>query len=198
LLIPLSSAPTPTTFLTTTTASAPTQTAQATLPRSDSSSSPDTGVVVGAVLGSILGTFVLITLLYKCCFDNRSAAWIPTFSSYDSDTDSERSSPSSRVHRRGGGGDGFGLDNRRGDRVRRPRRAKTRRRRRREESGSRSERSWSTRRGSRRTSGMSNYDGLLGWFLVPRTTPYRSRYTERKQTRSSWAGGGGRGGTADD
>lgn len=81
--------------------------------------------------------------------------------------------------------------------MRRPRRARTRNRRYREESGSRSEHSWGTRHGRRRTSGMSNHDGLLGWFLVPRTTPYGYRYTERKQTRNSWAGGG-RGGTADD
>ena len=83
--------------------------------------------------------------------------------------------------------------------MRRPRRTHGRRRRRRDDSEDRSERSdrsWSGRYGSRRrrTSGMSNNEGLLGWFLVPRSTPYR--YTERKYTRSSWAGGGR--GTADD
>lgn len=167
-----------------------------TLPRDTSSGSSNTGVIVGAVLGSILGTLVLLTVLYKCCFDNRSAAWIPTISRhYDSDSDSERSSRSSRVHRRGGGGEGFGRYNRHGDRVRRPRRARTRRSHR-EESGSRSERSYGTRY-SRRRSGMTNSDGLLGWFLVPRSTPYGYRYSEKRHTRSSWAGGGARN-TADD
>lgn len=177
-----------TTLVTTDVISAPTQTAQVT--PTDSSSGSNTGVVVGAVLGSVLGTLVLLTVLYKCCFDNRSAAWIPTYRTYyDSDTDSERSSRSSRVHGRGGG-DGFGTDNRRGDRIRRPRRARTRRHGR-EESGSRSEWSYGTRSSRRRRSGMNNNDGLLGWFLVPRTTPYRhsSRYSE-KHRRSSWVGRG--------
>lgn len=172
-----------------------------TLPPASSSGSSNTGVVVGAVLGSVLGSLVLITVLYKCCFDNRSAAWIPPiprFYDSHSDSDSERSSRSSRrVHRRGGGGEGFGNDNRRGDGVRRPRRARTRRSRR-EESGSRSSRSYSSRYGRKKSSGMNNNDGLLGWFLVPRSTPYGYRYTERKQYRSSWAGGGGARSTADD
>jgi len=180
--------------------STPTQTAQATLPRDTSSgSSNNTGVVVGAVLGSILGALVLIVVLYKCCFDNRSAAWIPTLPRYyDSESDSERSSRSSRVHRRGGGGDGFGRDNRRGERVKRPRRARTRRSRR-EESGSRSrsQRSYGTRYERRRSDRMSNHNGLLGWFLVPRTTPRSHRYEEKRHTRSPWTRGGARG-TADD
>lgn len=189
------------TFLTTPVGPARTETGQVTFPRASSSSgSSNTGVVIGAVLGSILGTLVLITIFYKCCIDNRSAAWIPTLTSYDSDcSDSERSSRSDRrVHRRGGGGLGFGRDNRQGDRVRRPRRAKTRRSRR-EESGSRSSRSYSARYNKRRRrgSGMSNNHGLLGWSLVPRTTRYGYQYSERKHARNSWAGGGGRS-SADD
>lgn len=172
-----------TTLATTTTFPDPIQAAQAILPRDAASGSSNTGVVVGAVLGSVLGTMVLITFLYKCCFDNRSAAWIPTASRYyESDSDSERTSHSG-IHTRGGG---FGRENRHGDRVRRPRRARTRRHRHRDDSESRSHRSHGSRysSGRKNASGMNNNDGLLGWFLVPRTTPYRS--SEKRHIRTSW------------
>jgi hypothetical protein len=153
---------------------------------------PSSGVVVGAVLGSILGTLVLITVIYKCCYNNRSAIWIPPYStSWDeSDSDDEGSS-SNRIHRRGGGGEGFDKSNRHGDRVKRPSRTRTRRSRSETLSGTtRSDRSWS-RRNSRRRSKMTNNDGLLGWFFMPSTKPRHTR-------RSEWVGGRYKTHTTDD
>lgn len=128
-------------------------------------------------------------------------ALIPNISRYYdsySDSESERTSRSSTVHRRGGGAEGFGRNNRRGDGVRRPRRARTRRSYREEIIG-RSERSYGTRYGKRRGKSLNNKGGLLGWFLVPRATPYGHRYAEKRCHRRSWAGGGGAArNTADD
>lgn len=78
---------------------------------SRSTSSSSTSTLIGAILGSILGALVLITLFYKCCIDNRSAAWIPPSSSYD---DAE-SRPGISGHRGGWGSE-----------VKRPERARTR------------------------------------------------------------------------
>lgn len=74
---------------------------------------------------------------------------------------------------------GGGFDDRR-DRVRRPDRVRTRHRNMSERSGTRSEMSWGTQHRRRRNS-LSNKDGLLGWFLVPRTRPYYSY-----ERRSGW------------
>jgi hypothetical protein len=154
---------------------------------------PSSGVVVGAVLGSILGTLVLITAIYKCCYNNRSAIWIPPYStSWDeSDSDDDDGSSSNRIHRRGGGGEGFGRSNRHGDRVKRPSRTRTRR------SRSETSRSWTTRsdrswiRRNSRRSKMTNNDGLLGWFFMPSAKPRHTR-------RSEWVGGRHKTYTTDD
>jgi len=136
----------------------------------------NTPTIVGAVLGSILGIMVLITLFYKCCIDNRSAAWIPARSTFYDDSDSDASSTSTlSVGRRGGGGDGFSRHNRHGDRVRRPARVRTRATR---SDASRSDTSRSERSGRRPaygTRGMmpSGKGGLMGFFMVPPRRSYR-------------------------
>lgn len=137
---------------------------------------PNTGVVVGAVLGSILGALVLMTLFYKCCVDNRSALHSgERYSSYDSDSESGRSSHSSGVRARGGGFD------HRNVRVRSPHRARTRRHREiNGRSDSRSVISWGSRnrRSRRRRSSMIRKNGMLGWRLTPKTN-YHNSYERR-------------------
>lgn len=137
------------------------------VPRSDNSNGPSTGVVIAAVLSSILGTLVLLTVLYKCCVDNRSAAYIPrAHTSYDISSDDECTG----VRTRGGG-----LPDHHHPyhhRVKRPDRARTRCR---NGSGVRSL-SYSSRSRYRSRRRIGKHDGLLGWAFVPRRTVYRSSY----------------------
>jgi len=144
------------------------------LPAATNPDTPNTGVVVGAIIGSILGALVLITLFYKCCVDNRSAIYSgDRYSTYDSDSDSGRSSRSSRVRTRGGGFD----QHRRHSSVRRPRRTKTRIHREMSvRSGSISDISWRTRdRRRQRRSSMTKRNGMFGWKLASRPK-YHDRY----------------------
>ncbi|KAH8599544.1 hypothetical protein B0O99DRAFT_328250 [Bisporella sp. PMI_857] len=128
--------------------------------RSESSGTTSTGVIIAAILSSILGTMVLITICYKCCIDNRSAAYVPRpYTSYDTDSESERTARSG-VHKRGGG---WETQYRRYS-VRRPDRARTRRQ--------HWEREMSSGRGYRRRRRTArNGDGMLGWVL-PSINPY--------------------------
>jgi len=171
-------------------------TAQVVVPRGESS---DSGVVAGATIGGVLGFFVLVTLFYKCCINNRSALWVPSlYTSYD-DSDSEygssRGSRSSRVRRRGGDAS-WGRRNRRGDRVRKPQRARVRNHRRSRDSSTSSDGSWSTnRRRERRASGptLTNKNGLMGWYWESSGRPKYQGYEHRRDV---W--GGGRGKSIDD
>ena len=139
--------------------------------RSNRSNSPNSGAVVAAVLSSILGTLVCLTLIYKCCINNRSAAYIPpAYTSYSSSSVSLDDN-NGGVRRRGGGSYGqyhYGL--RRPERVRIRTRSRV--------GGSRrSETSYSSGHGSRyRETHVRRFravrgskDGMLGWFWMPRT-----------------------------
>jgi hypothetical protein len=141
-------------------------------------------VVAGAVLGSILGFAVLVVLIYKCCFNPRSALYIGY--SYDSDYDyrSESTSRSDDVRRRGGWGS---TEKHRRDTIRRPERVRTRSHRRDRSRSTSPTRSETTRRSyyyrdRRASSGMVKKDGMLGWALAP---GYGRRYSGR---RGNWAG----------
>lgn len=160
----------------------PSPTGRFIVPRSEHS---DSGLVAGATIGAVLGFLVLVVIFYKCCVDNRSALWVPpAYTSYD-DSDSEFGSRSSRVRRRGGDG-GWSRRNRRGDRVRKPQRARVRQHRGHRD---RSESSDQSRNASRRrkVSGatMANHNGLVGWYWASGGKP-KARYNHYENGRDVW------------
>jgi hypothetical protein len=132
---------------------------------------PNTGVIVGAILGSILGAFVLLTLLYKCCIENRSALYSGRGYSYDSDSNSGRSSNSSRVRNRGGG---YEQPRRHHyhSKVRSPRRARTRRHHHMRERSESPRFSLGSESRRQRRSTMTKKNGMFGWKLAPRMKYY--------------------------
>lgn len=138
-------------------------------PRSTDSDTPSTGVVIAAVLSSILGTLVLLTIFYKCCINNRSAAYIPpAYTSYS--RSSFCSDDDGGVRTRGGD-----LRRHHYHGVRRPERARTRV----VMVGSayRSDMNYGSRHGSRysesygrRTRAVrGSKNGMLGWAWMPST-----------------------------
>lgn len=149
------------------------------LKRSDGD--PSSGAIIGAVLGSIFGFLVLVTLVYKCCYDNRSAAWIPPFVYYDEGSSRKRtpyyasSKPPPRsgkkkkgqegpvVKHRGGGLEDYDDGKWNWESIGRPRKVKTR------SVGKKSEveLQFETRRYSRRGN-VGQRDGMLGVFLERR------------------------------
>jgi len=192
----------PTNVLATTTAVS--TTIQTLAPSPENSSRDNSGVVIGAVFGTIFGLAVLLTLVYKYCFNPQSAVGVPRRRRYDDYsssymTDSERSSGSSgRIRRRGGDGDYHKREKRgyRGYRVRRPERAYVRRERRGSvsvdgDSEGRSE--WRDEKRSRRRSkgsgGLVIRKGMLGWaFGGGRGRERRDRHGYRNERRGSWVG----------
>ena len=157
------------------------------VPAATDSNSNNNSVVIGAVLGSILGLLVLLTLVWKCCYDNRSVLWVgPTYYS-ESEIESENSSRSGRVRKRGGAG--FNKRNSRGHTVRRPERVRSHRMRSGDSDGSepsgaaRSDAtSYYSQRKRRSGNGMVTKDGMWGWTLGSGGV---QKYGGR---RDSWAG----------
>jgi len=144
--------------------------------RSTDPNTPNTGVVIAAVLSSILGTLVLLTVLYKCCINNRSAAYIPP--AYISHSSSSFSCDDNSGGVRGRGG---GLPRHYHHGVCRPEIARTRVRpgcARRNEviSVSRHRSRHREGHGRRSRAVMGSRDGMLGWFWMPNTEyGYRDR-----------------------
>ena len=158
-----------------------------------SSDSPDRGAIIGGVLGGFLGFFVLMAILWKCCYDNKSALHTSHSRSsyYGNGTDSTSSvdSGSERVRRRGG----WGGHSRHG--VRRPSRVYARRESSRRGSSNYDE--WQrddarrSKRYSRRTAGGLMYkNGVFGWPLGGITKPVYVETRERSRWSSSGKGDG--------
>ncbi len=158
------------------TTTSPPTTVQTVSPTPAKSSPDNNGVVIGAVLGTFLGLAVLLSLVWKCCYDGRSVLWRPG-GGYDDDSsygsDSLGSSRSSRrkVRRRGGDLDG----------LKRPRRAHIRYRRGHGSYDGEYE-GWRDERTRSRT-GPVVRDGIPGWTFAPVRGGKRKSSSQR---RDSW------------